>query len=166
MTPTPNKVYSPDQVRRVRILYAVAVFGWVCICAWLRMFTTGFVGFIIVVIPIVLFTMAIVNAPEFCTDMERHMFKTNFLSLGLIVTIPLFKIMTKNYKGDKTQYLYVILLAIVFTMFSLVDMWLSPNHLCLHKHTKSILQVYAVFLLVYAIWLYARSAKTMKYAFG
>lgn len=163
---TPNERYTPEQIRRVRVLYAVAIVAWVCLCVWLRMFAMGVVGSIIAATPVVLFTMAFVNAPEFCTDVERHMFKTNFLSLGLIVTIPLFKIMTKNYKGDKIQYLYIILLAIVFTMFSLVDMWLSPNQVCLHKHTKSVLQVYAVFLLVYAIWLYARSAKTMKYKFG
>jgi hypothetical protein len=144
----------------IYLVYLLAFAIWLGIAWWLRLFVSGVVGFLIGLTPLVLFTISTISIPYLTSNVEDEMFRANFLSLGLVVVIPLFGLMSANYKGDQRQFLLLLLLAIVFAMLSLVDIWLSPNYMSVAKHVKSVLQIYAIFMLVYAIWLYgSRCAK-------
>ena len=149
-----KKRYHKRKRLAIYLTYIFSFTIWLIIVWWLQLFTSGIIGFFIAIFPLLLFTISTVSIPYLTQDVEDQMFKANFLSLGLVVVIPLFGLMSSNYKGDKRQFLYVLLLAIVFAMLSLIDVWLSPNYMSVAKHIKSVLQVYAIFLLVYAIWLY------------
>ena len=103
-----EECYNASQVRNVRIVYSIAAIIWVAICIWLRMFTVGVIGTILCIVPLALFTVAFINAPKLTSSVEQHLFKVNFLSLGLVVMIPLFGMLSKNYKGNKLRFLYII----------------------------------------------------------
>jgi hypothetical protein len=110
-------------------------------------------GFILLV-PLGLFIAAYYSIPYLNRDIEDSMFKANFLSIGLILAVSLFALLEKNYRGDKRQFSLIVILALVFTMLSLLDIWVPANYTSLVKHLKSVFQVFAVFLLIYALYIY------------
>lgn len=149
-----NKKYHRAKRTIIHVIYVVFFILWICIALWLGLYVSGIVGAFIALVPLVLFTISTVSIPYLTMGVEEQLFKANFLSLGLVVVIPLFGLMSKNYKGDQRQFLYVLLMAIVFAIVSLMDIWLSPNYMSVVKHIKSSLQIFAIVLLVFGIWLY------------
>lgn len=162
VTGKPRRRYHRRKRTVIYLVYTFAFFIWLVLVWWLNMFTSGPVGFLIALVPFALFTISALSVPYLTMEVEDQMFKANFLSLGLVVVIPLFGLMSSNYKGDKKQFLYILLMAIVFAMLSLVDVWLSPNYMSAPKHIKSCLQIYAIFMLVFAIWLYGSKCTSFK----
>ena len=138
-------------------IYVLAALVWLAMGWWLQLFTSGFVGLFIALVPIVLFMVAIHNMHRLGEHIEERLFAANFLSVGLMVTIPLFAMLSRNYSGNKRQFLLIVLVAIVCALLSLVDVWLPGSYVSVTKHLGSILQVYSIFLLIFAIFLYAHN---------
>lgn len=150
-------------LRKRRIIIAVYVMafifwgflGW----AFNLLTSAGPIGLLIFLGPWVTFTITIISLPYINLSVEEHLFKTNFLSLGLLVAIPLLGVMSANYGGNADHYLAILLAAIVCSLLSLVDLWVGYRYLSVTKHIKSILQQYSIFLLIFAVYLYFRHAQ-------
>lgn len=141
-------------------VYILSFLLWGFIGWALQLYTSGGpMGFLIFLGPWVTFTLTIISLPYLNLEVESHLFRVNFLSLGLVVVIPLMGIMSKNYGGDMTHYLAILLAAIACSLLSLVDLWVGHRYLSISKHIKNILQQYSIFLLLFAIWLYYLHAK-------
>ena len=152
-----HRHYHHKKCKLITAIYVLAAIIWVAICLWLQLFTSGAVGLFVALTPIILFMIAIRNMHRLGEHIEDRVFAANFLSVGLMVTIPLFGMLSRNYNGDKRQFLMIVLLAIVCALLSLVDVWLPGNYLSVTKHLGSILQVYSIFLLIFAIYLFAHN---------
>lgn len=152
--------YHGDKVRYVRITYIAAFFTWVILIFAMRIIQTGgFIGGFVLLIPLGLFISAYYSTPYLNRDIEDSMFKANFLSIGLILAVSLFAILEKNYHGDKRQFSLIVIMALVFTMLSLLDIWVPANYTSIVKHLKSIFQTYTVFLLIFALYIYFTNSK-------
>jgi len=147
-------VYTPQVVRQVRIFYIVAVLVWLLLVYLLGLFSHGWGGILIAIIPVVVAVIAFIQCPYLESAREEDIMRANFLSLGLIVAISLFAILEKSYLGERRTFAAVVLLAVVASLISLMYVWVGPKYLSLTRHFKSYMQTISVTLLIYAVYLY------------
>lgn len=133
-------------------VYIVAIIIWLIIVVYFRLYTVT--GAFVLWLPIVVFAIGIANADELTVEVEKDMFKASYLSVGLLLALPLLAWMSKDYNGDKAQFTAVVVLAMVLTLLTLVDIWIPKKWLSVYKHGRSCLQTMAVALLIYALVTY------------
>ena len=143
------KPHDADVVSSIRLVYILAIIVWTGI-----IFAFGFHRMkakFLLLIPYILFGIAIFNACKLETKVERVMFQTTFLSVGLILAIPLLTWTSQDYKGDKKQFVNIIIMSVVFSSFSMYDLWVSRKWLPLYYHIRSSFQVIGLTLLVFGL---------------
>jgi hypothetical protein len=83
---------------------------------------------------------------------EEELYRANYLSIGLIVVLPLLVWMNKEYKGNKKKFVGIIVIAIIFTLLAMIDIWVSRPWISLLFHIQGIFETYALVLLIYALY--------------
>jgi len=146
--------YSEQQVCYIRCLYAVAILVWVGLIWLFRLYDVDWVGWVILALPIVVFIIGFVNAWVISPEVEEEIFRANYLSIGLLIVLPLLTCINRDYKGDRARFTSILVLAIVITMLSMYDVWTKREWLSLMKHAKSVLQTMSLTLLIYALYMF------------
>ena len=133
----------------LRLTYLIACMIWIILCLWLSV-----TNIIIIVGPLLVFLLAFFNADKINNGNEELVFQFDFVTVGIVLVVPFLVISIKKYK--ELQYLRVILcMAVVFSLLSLVDLWVLPRHLYIVRHTQSILETFSLFLIIYVFIEYA-----------
>lgn len=121
----------------------------------------GSVGWFVFFIPIIVMGLAVISVirtPRVC-DVKNSVRGGNALYLGVLVAIPLFAILDASYRGDRTQFTMVILVAMTLAVLSQLDIWGSDAWTCIIQHAESALKTLAVGLLLFVLALYAYNGK-------
>jgi len=148
------KNYSQEKITYVKILYIVFIIIWLILIYIFKLFIADYLGWIIITIPIVIFLFGYINANKLTSDVENEVFQANYLSIGLLVVLPLLTWMNKDYNGDKKQFTSILVFALIITMCSMFDIWIGIQWLSLIKHLRSCLQTMSLTLLIYALYTY------------
>src|SRR5581483_10355498 len=111
-------------------------------------------GWIILVIPIVIFFISMLSLDSLNIHVEENMFRFNVLSTGLIIILPLLALITKDFKGDHHLMNTVILLAIVLILLAMIDVWVPEKWISIVNHIRSIFQTGSLTLILFALYLY------------
>lgn len=133
----------------VRIMYVFAIIFWTLIILYWRIDFSSLVSSLIIIIPYVLFAISFSSAGLCDQEVEGFLMRGNILTLGLVIAVPLLSWYASYYTGDKKKFISIASFAIVLSMMSLLDVWVSPKYLCAIMHLRSILQTIGVILLVY-----------------
>lgn len=137
----------------IRLIYVINLLFWIYLLYYYNLFyTNNIVETIIIFIPIILFILAIISANCITSNVESFMFRTNLLTVGLLVTLPLLTWIADKFDGDKKTFFHISATAIILSMFTMIDIWVPENYLCMIKHFKSGIQTIAIMLLIYAIY--------------
>lgn len=143
-------LYDHHWITGVQVFFIIL---WTLILCYFQLFASrDWIQWFIIIIPYIAFTLTIIFAHALTGTVETFAFRTNILSLGIIIVLPLIIWIAEKYSGDKRKLLQLLTLAIVFSLFSLIDFWVSERYLCIVKHVKSCLQTLAIVLLVLAIY--------------
>lgn len=136
--------------------YIIGIILWIIlvIVFCISSVKVGILGYIILFIPIVIFAVGAFNSNKITYDVEDSVFNANYLSLGLLITIPLLAWVSKNYPGDRSWLISLAILAIVLSLFSMIDVWVTRRWMSVVKHCKSILQTMSLILIIYALYVY------------
>lgn len=154
---TKRKVYGQRKVRSIQSIYIISAVLWLCLILVLRLYRTDLPGYFILAIPIFVFAFGYVNSNGLSADVEEDMFKANYLSIGLLVVLPLLTWFNNDYKGSnekRREFMTLIIVALVLTMLSLVDVWVPKKWVTLVKHVKSVLQTASLALIIFALYTY------------
>lgn len=144
--------YHSSQIAWLYGLYAIAIICWIVIIIYFELhFNATLVTWIIILIPIALFIIALVNIKNITADTEVEIFNANYLTIGLLIAIPLFSWISAGSGDDRRRFSSIIVLAIIFSMLSVLDTWVSLRWLTFVKHAKSVLQTYCLILFVTAL---------------
>lgn len=139
----------------IQYWYVIAIIMWIFLVFCFDMFNyESAISWAILVVPIVAFIFGYVNANALTGEIEDELFQSNFLSIGLIVVLPLITWVNKDYSGEKKNFTALLILAIVLTMFSVIDFWVPPYYLSLMKHIRSTFQTITIVLLIYCLYTY------------
>ena len=144
--------YNSHTQFAVKVLYVIFIVIWIIVVVTLKLYTSP--AWFILLIPIFTFTFAIFSTHNITYEMEDEMFKASYLSVGLILALPLLSWMNKDFSGDKDHFVSVIFLALGFTILTYIDVWVTKRWLSVFKHFRSCLQTMAVSLFLYAITTY------------
>lgn len=149
-----DKLYPLERVPYIRYVYIIGLLVWIALVCQFKLYKTDVFGWLIILIPIVLFLFGYVNAANITLDVEDEVFQANYLSMGLIVVVPLLTWINKNYNGNVKCFTSILVLALIITMLSMIDIWVTCDWLRVVKHAKSIMQTIAIVLIVYALYIF------------
>lgn len=139
---------------KIQVVYMVAMVFWLLLILGLDLYLTTWIGWLFILLPFIVFIFGLVNSDDLCENVEGAVFEADFLSIGLLVVLPLLTWVTKDYGGDRQYFLSLIVVAIILAMMSMLDIWVPFKSLYIVKHAKSVLQTCALALLMFAFYTY------------
>lgn len=154
----------PEEIARrakvITTIYMVAIIFWIFLMLSLGLVKTQNMSILhvfIFVIPLAIFVFGIMNSKVITVEVEDELFTADYLPFGLIIVIPLLTWISKDYKGDKRMFINTVIVAIILSMISVLDIWVAPKNLFAVKHSKSALQTMSIALIVFAMFSYYKN---------
>jgi len=141
--------YTKQIIFWIRIIYVIFIILWTILIWYFKFYKLK--AWFILLIPYLVFTIGIFNVSVLSTDVEEEMFRANFLSVGLILALPLLNWTNKDYNGDRRLFSTIIILALVFSILSLFDIWVSRKWLSVNKHVRTSLQTLSLTLIMFGL---------------
>lgn len=140
---------ADDTVFLLQMFYIFVALFWVLLIAYFDLWREklSFVLFL----PLFAFFITFLCIENVSVYVEESMLQSNFLSLGLILALPMLSWMLKEYNGNKKHFFTVIILALVLSLLTFVDIWVPENRLTIYRHIRSSLQVMSVSLFIFAL---------------
>ena len=140
--------YNQEEVYNIRSINIIFILFWLLLIFIFKLFTKNAV--FVLFIPIILFLISFINADYFSPDSSESIMQTTFVSIGLLVAIPMLSFMKTSSKN--THHISSILLtAMCLTLLSYLHVWLPPKSLYIWKHCRSCLETMAVTLFIYVL---------------
>jgi len=152
-----KKPYGTRKTRAVQSLYVISALLWIALILLLGLYRTDRAGILILSLPLFVFAFGFINSGSLSVEVEEDMSKANYLSIGLLVVLPLLTYLNNDYKGSaekRRHFMTIIIVALILTMLSLVDIWVKKKWITLMKHIKSILQTASLTLIIFALYIY------------
>lgn len=146
--------YDDRKIFYIRLTIILAIVLWIFLIVYLELYKTDGLGMIILMIPIVIFLISYASAPYLDEETEELLFDINFLTVGLIILIPLLTWIGKNDIEDRKRFITLSIIAIIFAVLSLLDVWVPKYWVTIVRHVKSSFEVIAATLMIYAIYTY------------
>uniref|UniRef100_A0A6C0BFH6 Transmembrane protein n=1 Tax=viral metagenome TaxID=1070528 RepID=A0A6C0BFH6_9ZZZZ len=147
-----QKKLSVDEDLRVgfyiQSVFIAFIFIWIFLVAINKLHLST--GSIILLIPIALFCIGFMNAYQIADDeIEDNVFSTTFVTIGLIVSIPLITLFNKD--KENKQLTHNVYLAMILTLFSNLHVWMdkSERHAC--RIIRSCFETMAISLYAYTL---------------
>jgi len=150
----PTKLYGKRKCYAVKTVYVVAILIWFLIIAILKLWQTDLFGFLILSIPVVAYFIGMWNANNLTVEVEEKTFSISYISISLLVVIPLVTWVDRNFNGNRWYLAKIIVVAVVLALISLIDIWVRPRWVSVVRHVKSALQTASLTLLVFALYVY------------
>lgn len=148
-----NSCYSKPQVIKVKWVYLLGLIGWIVLIFLYRLVPPmDGVETAILLLPVIVFTVSYMNIPTVTYSVEKYMFKANLLTLGLLVVLPLLTWVNARFNKNRALFIKLAATAIIFSMITLIDVWIPHDYLPVVKHIKSVLQTTAITLLIFGLY--------------
>ena len=129
----------------------ISVF-WILIVSYFKLWKEKFA--FVLLIPLVVFFISFLYLEDVSPAVEENMSKTNYLSVGIILTFPLLSWMVKEHEGDKRHFITLAIVALILSLVTFIDVWVPENRLSIYRHFRSSFQVMSVCLFIYALIVY------------
>lgn len=147
-----------DVVISIQLVYILAVVIWVIFIVYFHLYRTNPLGIMILCIPLLAFLLGYINTCLVDRAAEREALSLSYLTVGLLVLFPIiawFKEDDGEWRKDEAITLLVISVMLILT--SSLDFCVDNKWISLVRHIKSIAQIIAVTLIVFALYLYFSS---------
>ena len=138
----------------IRFIYVFFMFIWLFTVWYLKLYDVSMVAIIILFIPIIVFISGILEAPFATPEAENGIFDASFLAIGLLVIVPLINWTRENYIGDCKRFITIAIIAIIFTLLSVLDIWLRGEYMRLNKHIRLSFETMSVTLFILLLYMY------------
>ena len=149
-----HECYNDNVVKKVQGVYIIASLLWIVLIVTLGLWKHDYVALLLLLIPIIVYTINFVSVPDFSCSMEDQMFRGNLLSFGFLVAIILINWNSSVTKENKTEFFRILIVAFVLLMISLIDLWVSPDNMSIAKHVETTLHTASLSLLALGLYLY------------
>lgn len=145
--------YNNNQTTNVQRVYLLGLIGWIILIILYKLVpTSDFIEIIILFIPIFVFSVSYMSVPNITYRIEKYMFKANLLTIGLLVALPLINWGYTGSDKNRTIFIKLAATAIIFSMITLIDIWVPAKFLPIIKHVKSVFQTSAIVLLIFGLY--------------
>lgn len=146
--------YDCNTVEYIQAVYIIAMLLWVFLIFILDLWKDDILVMLILLLPVVVFTINFISLGNFTCCMEDQMFRSNFLSFAFIVAVVLINWNSPLGDHNKTEFFKLLIVAFILLMLSLIDLWVPKNKMSIVKHIKTSLHTASLALLALALYLY------------
>jgi hypothetical protein len=102
-----------------------------------------------------LFLINFTFTEDLVNESEDDVIASNYISLGILLVIPLLSWIKQDEKiGDLQKFIKIALVSIILSLVSLIDFWVPKKSVVFMKSLRSIFSTISIILIVYAIVLY------------
>ncbi len=150
-----TNIYDMQVVTYIRMIYVIAIIIWTMIILIFQLYETDLIGWLLLAIPFVIFLIGYASASQVTIDVEEDVYKYNYLSVGLLIVLPLITYLNRDYTGcniRKQRFTSVLVLSLIIILLSMIDVWIPRRWISTIRHLKSTLQTMALTLLMYALY--------------
>lgn len=148
------KKYGKKRTQSVRLVYLLSMIIWLILILVLQLYKTQVIGYFILLIPFFFYFLGYWNADQLTVEVEEKTFSMGYISISLLIVIPLVTWVEKNFHGNRWYLTKIIVVAVILALISLIDIWVRPKWITLVRHIKSALQTASLTLLVFALYAY------------
>lgn len=138
----------------IRFVYVVFIIIWSFTVWYLKLYNISVIALFILVIPYVVFISGFMEGPYASPENEIIVFEASFLAIGLLVIVPLINWTRENYTGDCKRFITISVVAIIFTLLSVLDIWLKGEYMRLNKHIRLCFETMAVTMFILLLYMY------------
>lgn len=150
----PNR-YDDKIMYWIRTLYIIAIFFWIFLIYVLELYKSDFYGYLIILIPIIIYTISFFTVPSATPDVENEMFAFDYIAFAVLITTLIITIRYENIEGK--AYMYKLLtVGVVLILIGIIDIWVDKKYLVVIKNIRSILEVAAAVIFAYILYIYYR----------
>jgi len=139
----------------VATIYLILIVVWIVLIVALKLYQTNYVGLIILLIPVFIFAIT-----TYYSD-DEHLVSNHsigsdddFLSVGIVLLLPLLAYLDKNFDDDKGQFICIIIVALFIFLATTMVCWLPERYAKIGKMFRTGFQVIAIGLVLVAIHIY------------
>ena len=150
-----NNGYGRRKTFILEMIYIVAIVVWMIVIFWIyskQSERLDEISSLILSVPLVVYLISMVNVSRVEKGTEERYFAITYLMIGLLVVIPLLTWTHQNIK-EYGKIAPLVIIAIILAILSVVDVWVPMKWIVIVKHVRSILQVAALTLIIYALYL-------------
>jgi len=144
-------VKDPKYRNEIKFAYILAIIIWIIIIWALRLYRADIFGWIIILIPFVVFIINYSNLDKETHDIDPFLKNDNLLAFSFLVVI---LIINWDKATNNNGFLTIVILGLILIMLSMVDIWVTKNRVYLSMHIRSIFQTMGLILLTYSLYLY------------
>ena len=146
------EILDPKEIDKIRRAYYIAIVLWIILVIACRfLFNLGLVGWLVLLIPLIVFFINLRSLDKCSQAVEDHMFSENFLSFSYLIVI---LIINWDKEADKNKYFKPLFISFLLIMLSVIDIWVEHENLLLSKHIRSMFQTVALTILAYVLFVY------------
>jgi hypothetical protein len=138
----------------VGVIYLILILIWIAIIIFLKLYETNWVGLIILLIPVIIFGIATLYQDEHLVSNHTLTDDDDFLTIGIILLLPLLTYFDKDYDGNKARFMGIIITSLFLFLLSVIPMWIPVRFAKYLKILRTSIQTIAITLLLYVIHLY------------
>ncbi len=138
----------------VAIIYLILVLIWIALVICLRLYETNYVGLVILLIPIIIFGIATMYGDEHLVSNHTLNDDDDFLTIGIILLLPLLTYFDKDYDGNRSRFMGIVIISLFLFLLSVIPMWIPIRFAKYLKILRTSIQTIAITLLLYVIHLY------------
>jgi uncharacterized membrane protein len=146
--------YNNSKTEKIYFLYVLAIIIWALIIIILQLWEGSSIRKFFLMIPVLVFLSALFVAPNITEKVEKSIFEANFLTLGIVVIVPLLAWISKSKCHDKLKFVRISIIGVIISLLSYIDFWVNEENLFMVKHIQSVLQTISIVLIVYALYSY------------
>lgn len=144
--------YTCDEKNYIVAINIASIFIWIIIILYLGLHKEY--GFIMLLIPIVIFLIGIYNRDVVTKEQSVIIFNVTNLSVALFVAIPVFSLIHQHYPVIGKKILRIVFLAIFLLVFSMISIWVSKDANYFVNQMRTNLQTMGISLIMYCIIIY------------
>lgn len=149
-----NCLYDKNTIINIQILYILGSIIWILIFFWIKLYFKDHMSWIFLFIPLIVFVINFINVKNINIEVDNQMLQGNYLSFCLLIVVIIINWNNPYGPHDKLSYFRIILVAFILIMLSLIDLWVSPYHINLVRHFRTILLTSSMTLLALVLYFY------------
>lgn len=152
-----DKKYGTNKKQYIKLLYIIGIILWISLIIGLGLFQKDPLALLIISIPFIIFIFDYFNVDNIDTSIEVIVHKFEYLSIALIMIVPLITWFNKNDNNSvitRKKFMKIMITALILVLLSLIDLWVSPKYISMTKHCKAILQTLGLTLIIYSLYTY------------
>ena len=138
----------------VAVVYLIIILVWFAIIISLKLYIGNYVSLIILLVPVIVFGIAVYNDDGDLVSNHSIRNDDDVLTIGLILLLPLLYYMDKQFDGDKTRFVGIIIFAIFLSLLTTITMWVPRQYARIAKYARSGVQTLAITLVLYSLYMY------------